>query len=227
MDLLKDLANMDFNQPEISMDQAQEISDAFIKEMGLSHMVLATTELAVRLQGVAVADGDAAPSQNNETAYVLRYRREVNGATITYSRDSGSSVEEEEAYVAGWPYESILFVINDDGIVEFQWISPYTEPNIVTEDTKLLTFPEIQQVFEKMILIKNSWIDDTSTKVQMDVDTVQLGLMRITDPDQRNSGILIPVWDFFGTTTYENETDQWSSNPRDSLLTINAVVEQS
>lgn len=209
----------DLSKPNISMEQAQAQTDTFIHELGLAHMAHVATVLGVKMGGVTTEVGKA-QTQQMKSAYIVRYEREINGVPITYTKSSGTA--SEDSYAKSWPYEAITFVIDDTGIIEFYWSSPYTEPEVVTDSTKLLTFPQIQQVFEKMIIVKNSSNDDNTTAVQIDIDTAQLGLMRIIDPDQQNTGILIPVWDFFGTITYKNEKKQWS-NPLDSVLTINAV----
>lgn len=220
----------------LTSEQAKQQSDEVIKELGLDYMVCIGTEKAI-----CFADGAGMPNTGGGTAqapseegaelqpstpgnvqhrqaYITSYIRAVNEVAITPTLSKGGSPASEMGdanYVAGWPFEMLDIVIDDSGIIEFYWVSPYTEPEIVTDDTKLLTFSEIQQIFEKMIIVKNSWIEDRT--VQMDIDTVQLGLMRVTSPDERNVGILIPVWDFFGTV--DNSTER----PRDSLLTINAV----
>lgn len=52
--------------------------------------------------------------------------------------------------------------------------------------------------------------------------------MRIIEPNSTTSGILIPVWDFFGTATYYNENNGQTVPIKDydlnkSYLTINAI----
>lgn len=217
VNMINGVSDANISKPSVSIEQVQAQTDAFIHELGLAHLVHSVTELGIKV-GTVPNEGVNQQPQNLKSVYIVRFEREVNGAPITYTRDQGTAVE--DGYAASWPYEAITFVIDDSGIIEFYWTSPYTEPEIVTDDTKLLPFPEIKQVFEKMIMVKNSWTEGTS--VQMDIDTVQLGLMRIVTPNQGNTGVLVPVWDFFGTTTYKNDEEQLS-RPRDSLLTINAV----
>lgn len=200
-----------FVKPTINADQAKQTADQIIQGLGLSDMQNSIVEQAVDMQ-------------TKRYAYMVSYSRLVSNVPITLTADSGSRPEAESGeagYVAGWRYERIDIVIDDSGVVEFSWISPYIAPEIVTEDSNLLPFSEIQQVFEKMILVKNSW-NDSGTTLELNISTVQLGLMRITDPNRRNSGILIPVWDFIGTRTYKNNDEQWS-DPSECLLTVNAI----
>jgi hypothetical protein len=224
LEAVKAQLNMNFTnmEPKISAEAAQAQADGLVKDLGLSYMECGFAELGINLEGSGLKEDGSPDFSTAKTAYIFQYTRKVNGVPITYTwGDDGGSVETEENYAKPWPYESVAVIIDDTGIIEFQWVSPYTGPDIVTQDTKLMMFPEIRQIFEKMIVVKNSWGDNAAT-VQMDINTVRLGLMRVTNREERNSGILIPVWDFFGTTTYKNEKEQWI-NPCVSLLTINAV----
>lgn len=61
------------------------------------------------------------------------------------------------------------------------------------------------------------------------IDRIVLGYARIYEPStDAHTGILIPVWDFFGSMTseseYNGETESnTSKDPNESFLTINAV----
>ena len=61
------------------------------------------------------------------------------------------------------------------------------------------------------------------------IDRIVLGYARIYEPStDEHTGIMIPVWDFFGSMTseseYNGETESnTSKDPNESFLTINAV----
>ena len=170
-----------------------------IEKLGLPYKVYARTELCINLEGGGLAEGDEPDYNNLPTAHIVRYVRMAEGVPITYTSDTGTRLETEENYAKPWPYEAISVVIDDTGIIEFNWTSPYTDPEIITEDTNLLPFSDIQNTFEKMIMVKYSYVEEGA--LQLDINSVHLGLMRVTNPEQRDSGLLIPVWDFFGTIT--------------------------
>mgnify|MGYP005831456645 FL=1 len=54
----------------------------------------------------------------------------------------------------------------------------------------------------------------------MYIHEVKLGLMRITEQNSKDTGLIIPVWDFMGT--YE-EKETFFDDTYTSLLTINAI----
>lgn len=206
----------------ITVESAQEQADAMIQELGIENMISVRTEQALSA-GAEPALPEGGMPADFSAAWIVRFERMVEGVPITYTTDTGGQVADEENYAQPWPYEALYFVIDETGLVEFQWTSPYTEPEIITCDTNLLSFAEVQAVFEKMVLINYSFYEGGT--LQLNIKSVQLGLMRVTDTGERDSGVLIPVWDFFGNITTipdEGETYRWGY-ANDSVLTINAI----
>jgi hypothetical protein len=84
-----------------------------------------------------------------------------------------------------------------------------------------------------MSIVQNAWdglIEGSSAKItgfDMNVTRIVFGLTRVTEQNKRNSGLLVPCWDFFAETTYTVlENGQTVTKPYDSgypLLTINAI----
>lgn len=208
----------------VTAEAAQAQADAIVRELGLEYMACVRVEPAVCAGAEpAFPEGGTLNFSDYFCAWVVRYERVVEGIPISFTSATGGQVADEENYAQPWPYEALYFIIDGSGIVEFKWTSPYTEPEIVTSDTNLLSFSEVQAVFEKMVLINYSFYDGGT--LELDINNVQLGLMRVTDTGERDSGILIPVWDFFGNITAvpDNEEPYQWGYANDSLLTINAI----
>ena len=142
----------------------------------------------------------------------------MNGTPITYTNDSyvSMNVTSSGSYQIPWPYESLVFYVNEDGIVGMKWLSPYEIGDAVTEDSALLNFNDVMGVFEKMYLVDNDGVEKDVT-----INSIRLGYARILKQDETGVGLLVPVWDFFGSVTDADGTVH--DNPDDSLLTINAV----
>ncbi|MDR0963587.1 MAG: DUF6034 family protein, partial [Clostridium sp.] len=111
------------------------------------------------------------------------------------------------------------------------WTSPYTVKEIVFEESSMLPFGEIQSIFEQMIgVVHDGWDNDENYSFEVKITEARLGLMRVTEQDVGESGLIIPVWDFFGTVTLKGKPGK--PNPSEgtdnsyqytSLLTINAI----
>ena len=105
------------------------------------------------------------------------------------------------------------------------------------ENLELLPFSDIMAIYEKMMLIQNADVltdksaagEDVGEPLQAKniyVDRIVFGYTRIYDPQSDNqAGLLVPVWDFFGTYEMSYDGEEMSSvNDVDkSFLTINAV----
>ena len=86
-------------------------------------------------------------------------------------------------------------------------------------------------VFDTMALVVNAWegYADGNPKlacIDIQVDQIRFGLTRVTEQNKRNSGLMVPCWDFFGTVTYAMESDGQTKLYEDGpvpILTINAI----
>ncbi len=195
----------------IAEDAAQELCDGVVQALDIPGMGRWSVRKAYSVS----------PLLPTRCCWEVRYTRQVNGVPITCTNDSyvSMNVTSDGAYQIPWPYESLAFYVNDAGIVGMKWLSPYDIGEAVTEDSSLLDFADVMGVFEKMYIVDNNGL-----KADVTVDAIRLGYARILKQDEFGVGLLVPVWDFFGTITGENGTirDKWD-DPDASLLTINAI----
>ncbi len=84
------------------------------------------------------------------------------------------------------------------------------------ENASLLSFAEAAAVFEKMYPVRNAGIE-----AEVKITEVRFGYARITEQNQNGSGLMAPVWDFFGVITGAN--GDVIDDPEESLLTVNAM----
>lgn len=141
--------------------------------------------------------------------------------------------ENQEAYMDStmetWSYESLCFYVDKDGIESMTYSNPYTIGKIKTENLNLLSFSEVMKIYEKMMVVTNADNMQYENSRVYNIDRIVLGYARIYEPStDAHTGILIPVWDFFGSMTseseYNGETESnTSKDPNESFLTINAV----
>ena len=222
------------------MEDAIRQGDELIAELGFENVVCDMAYPVYFTKRGVVTDEDdghmtkeALRNMILDTGYELQYVRCLNGFPISYTPIPGAAVPENESYKGVWYYEVITLDITKDGLVCFHWISPHTEPALKVEDTKLMPFSEIADVFGKMIMVKNSDIEYVNerngftTFRNFEVHNVKLSLMRIKPKDSFDKGLLVPVWDFWGTEKWTY--DGWDNNGvevdngEEVILTINAV----
>lgn len=127
-----------------------------------------------------------------------------------------------------WSYEKVEFTVNKDGIQYVEIHNLYEIGEQQVTNVEMLPFAEIADIFESMLQIQNADMTYSKGKT-FDIDRVTLGYMRVYDPGADSaSGLLVPVWDFFGKGTdyavyQEEEYVNVQDDPRSSFMTINAA----
>lgn len=230
--------------PGFSEAAAMEMGDKLMAEIGNGSFV------CDQIRAVAYYnESEGADVGVFDSGYEMEYVRTVNGFPIAYcstyqiSPDgekwmmpalSGTSIPENEPFVGTWGYEHITVYVNKGGVVYFSWQNPYTEPEIETSDAQLMSFSDISDIFAKMIMVKNSDVSVINEKNgfniihNIDIDKVSLNMMRIRDRANYEEGLLVPVWDFWGTVSYDLEDEAYRNLVYDGKyysihLTVNAI----
>jgi hypothetical protein len=206
--------------PEMSKEEAQAITDKLLSDVGINYLCCEKIEKVTG--GSSSFYGADIRIGNLIKGYRLQYVRKVAGVSLTYT-NTESACNNDDSNAPVWLYERLTFIVNDTGIVEMVYQAPYKITETITEKSALLPFSKIKSVFEKMILINQ----DSQTKADIQINKAVLGLACIVEKDDLSSGLIIPVWDFFGTANYsygdgysESYTESGSSK---SYLTINAI----
>ncbi len=143
------------------------------------------------------------------------FMREINGCPTAYeSTDVGSSMESEVKEPI--PYEKMIIVMDDMGMVSFKWETPMTVESIDNPDVTLLSFEEISQrataqigqrwAYEATEAKSNEGKDTSDPGSTAVITNVELGLMRVAKADSDNY-YYIPVWNFF--TEFEHTDGYW------------------
>lgn len=131
-----------------------------------------------------------------------------------------------DVYKPIWKYEQLILVIGRNGLSSVAWSSPYAESDVITEQTKLLPFSDIQAIAEKMLpIVMTAQADGEATDqtcFSYRIDRVQLGLWRICEFEDIEKGLLIPAWGFFALT---EETSRFGETVvrYSPILLINAI----
>jgi hypothetical protein len=213
----------------ITVDDAKAKAEALIADLGLTNMVCYSADKGYGGSSDMTAD-QSQYANPRKCVWFLRYSRHVNNIPVTYTVWDCIKVE-EDMQSTPWAYEDMTFAIDDTGIVGFSWRSPYNMAGTVTENSNLLSFNEITNVFNTMSLAVNAWDglaqgNPNLVGIDITVDHIEFGLTRVTEQDKRDSGLLVPAWDFFGTMTYINQTDGQTKEYKDGpipILTVNAI----
>lgn len=148
----------------------------------------------------------------------------------------------DERYAPEWMYESIKILIDEQGIYRLTWEAPIRVTETIREAVRLTPFSEITDRFQRQMWTENSvWVtlDPSRTSgdengfytsdLRFEVTRITLSLQRVMEPNRFDTGMLVPVWNFWGTKhitetslkTGEQRTDSVTGSG--SFLSINAI----
>ena len=132
------------------------------------------------------------------------------------------------SYTRPWEYESMIIKLDDDGFIEICWTSPLEINDVEVENSKLLSFKDIQAVFKKMINVSYEPNIEDGYSMECNISDIRLEMMRVRkqNSDQNSlEGLLIPVWNFYGDCSIYNSTGEFVDGIviKQNLLSINAI----
>ena len=224
----------------IPIDEKTVISDAKVLErlkltpaqakQQVEEMLQTAGITDMQICGIYLSDDSDAGLYGNEkkeaqrNAYRFCLYRMVDGVPCGYSKAFTDADDATGAYFGSWNYESFDITVDDTGIVDLSWMSPLSIGEKVVESAALLPFDRIAERFEQQI--KNSYAyQDSGDSIEVNVYRVSLELMRITEQNSIEKGLLVPVWNFYATKTKEAEgwTETTGLNGPWAVLSINAV----
>ncbi len=208
----------------LSLENAKKLVQEKVDKMGITDLQCTGWDYAV-----CTNLEDDNTLSNIGTGYHIYYNRVINGVPITQTMDSGGNLEDMDSTMETWSYESLEFFVDKDGIASVAYRDPYSIGETKTENLSLLPFSEIMKTYEKMMVVTNADNMEYENSRVYDINRIVLGYARIYEPSKdAHTGLLVPVWDFFGTRKTETEYDGESYSdttdyPTWSYLTINAV----
>ncbi len=197
----------------VTADEARAMCDSVVKALDIPDMAF-----------YAICKKYGGAQEAPRCCWELQYTRNIGGVPVAYSSiDVGINgmPADTQIFQIPWTNEKLNFYVNDDGIVAMEWESPYELTETVTEDAALLPFSDVMDIFKKMYVVEN----DGQAK-DVTVDRICLSYMRVSERDKNYTGLLVPVWDFYGTELWHPEGgEDYTSfyDPDSSMLTINAV----
>ncbi len=211
--------------------QAMADTDAFFAAAGFPE---------IRADSV-ICYPDAKSGQCGYRVNCVRAVAGVSGSYLGHMRSGGISVD-VSGFAPRWMYEVISVCIDEQGVYELSWYAPLAVKETVLEQTNLLPFDEILKRFKYQIWIEEKpWLildeslvveSDYPSDMRVKITRVKLGLQRVMEKNKFDSGLLVPVWNFYGTAvttrtnvrtreTYEESHYNYASDS--PLLSINAI----
>ncbi len=208
----------------LTPQQAKEKAEALLKTLKLTDYQCYNSGLYGEIVQLEEDENGKYPYRQ---VYILDYLRNIDHVFV----DNNSGMKYEEGWEGGnyikreWGGENIRIVLNDSGILGFYYDSPIEITETVVEKASMKPFDEIKSIFEQMAAVKNAGLTEDESVI-LQVNRVILRYTRISEPDSFDTGLLVPVWDFIGTSqsVYQSENGETKEEPVERcLMTINAI----
>lgn len=209
---------------KLSLKEARAIAQEKVDLLEIPDMEMTEWEY-----GVAIAEdngnlGDA-PGTIYDVGYVFHFTRKLGNIPITYTMEWGGALENMDTDMETWGYEKLNIYVGTDGICKVEFVNLYDIGETKTNQVKLKSFNEIIDIYEKMMQIKYAVGEEPVKYREFNIDRITFGYSRIYEPSaDSKSGVLVPVWDFFGSITSEYADEVYTNSVKyQSYLTINAI----
>ncbi|MDR2589692.1 MAG: DUF6034 family protein [Oscillospiraceae bacterium] len=200
---------------ETSYEEAKNIAINALTDMGLDYL---QTELS--LKGTLF---NPITESNENQFYKFYFTRNISGALVSLTEpffskfDRDNSMIIPNSYTQSLPEEFVMFMIDNSGIIGFQWYNPVEIIDISDKNVLLLPFNEIISILEEEI---KTFINHEAMNIK--ISTIRLSMTRYTT---NNTYIYVPVWDFLVAPNDDsiNITGAFVFNGSQSFMTINAL----
>lgn len=157
------------------------------------------------------------------------YERAVNGNIVEdYGEKYSENYDHGEVDKKVWFGEYVRILVNDNGVVGLFIGDPMTVEETVVDNSNLMSFDEIKKIYEETQLETlngmssfDSILSDESGDLQYDIkiDDIKLKYTKVSEPNEFNKGLLVPVWDFSGVCY----NGQGGLEGEGSFIQINAI----
>ncbi len=219
----------------ISREEALKQADEMLAALGYrdQYAVVQAVDSYLIGEGSIVknkaADGKYSLDVIEGRVWDIVYERAINGNIVenygekyseTYNR-SGS-----EKHV--WSCEYIEVFVNDNGVVGVCIGDPLTAEEIVADNIGLKDIEEIKKIYEDSqleTLNESPYFDSILSEeagplqYSIKINDISLKYTKVTEPDDFEKGLMVPVWDFSGVCYDENGNETGTG----SFLQINAI----
>jgi len=212
-----------------SLEDAKKAAEQCLSDLGLTDMRVENVGTATFYGNINDRNDENYAATANQ-CYVFEFARTVMGVPVPYiaasvqldTDDPNVPARPEPEYDIRVDPERLEILVDDTGIVEFDWSCPLEIGAVKSEHVTLMPFSDIVQKAKDNIFFKNYTAYDS--KAEIKITSIRLSLMRIMQKDKPGEYLVVPVWDFIG-----NQRDivggngEWSTFGDRSYVTINAI----
>lgn len=184
----------------IQAEDAIQIGNQVIADLGISDMTLDTCVKACGYRYWLPA-GSGAVSK----AWHLAYTRDNYGLQTRFSWLGGTIWNADSVPAAGAPWDSevIIIIVDENGLLTFNWRGAGKQSAVLRENVALLPFAEMLERMEKQLMYQHLFEakDDTAPPI-IEVYEIRLCAALVSVPNSQDTGRVIPAWEVLYNLTF-------------------------
>jgi|GEM_PF-7132564 len=159
------------------------------------------------------------------TCYAVELKRQIDGMPITQrslvTTDGMErrSDDTNRRFASSVPSERMIILLNDEGILDFEWSEPVERIEEINNNAELITSQAVIENFKQAFINGYSFetFGDSEYLKNMALNEISLGYGMARIPNDKELFMAIPLWNFYKTCETRGHT--YTS----SLITINAL----
>lgn len=209
--------NPDNNMCTVSKEEAEKTAADFVEKLGITGMEMIDS-YAASFNGYNDEDELEKAFYNG---YVVSFSRVVDGISInrneyfdnyTYNAEVQLTAQCSECYSdmvdtnyfsGGYGIENIYVIVNDEGVVYFNYENPFSVDSVLGEDLELVSFDSVKNIMIEEIESKDYYSNEIFTECK-------LTYFPVRDEEDRDSIAIVPVW-------------KLSDSDYSSMVVVNAI----
>lgn len=212
------------------LEDAKKTAIQCLSDLGITDMQVESVSTATYYRDINDRNDESYATTANQ-CYVFAFARTVMGVPVP---DIASSVQldtddpnvparPEPEYDIRVEPESLTVLVDDTGIVEFNWSNPSEIGATMSEHVTLKPFEDVVKRAKDNMFYKN--YTAYGSKAEIKITSIRLSLMRIMRKDKPGQFMMVPVWDFIGNhrDIGEGGRQDWLPFGEGSYVTINAI----
>ncbi len=180
--MIKALEAVD-NHCEISLEEAQKMAEDFIQGLGY------TGFSCCRIDALSWCDMEEESPVPYEDGYQFTFYREIDGIAINQDKSIFGCLK-HGAYDKDYNMVEVFDVsVTDVGVIEASAYYLHEEKEILTENTKLLSYQQVKDVFKSVLSEDPAYFQFIATTETLNVLELTYYLM-----EEEDTAVVIPVW---------------------------------
>lgn len=174
------------NQCKISSEDAQKMAEDFIQNLGFTHFSLG------RIDALVFQDAEEA-AEEHPAEYIDGYQfifyRDIDGITLNQQKSIFGCLKHGSPDKSYSQLEILMVAVTDTGVIEINGGYLHEEKEVLTENTKLLSYQQVKDVFMSVLSGDPAYFEFIASTETLNMLELTYYMM-----EEGDTSVIVPVW---------------------------------